>query len=117
MPNTKPVGVAYSDPQLDSVNVSGTSALGAVTASTVTATGAVASSSTVTGSALAATTAAGTQITFGNGQVFIALATAITANSTTTSAAAGSLGITSHATGVGKLFMSDGSKWQYAVVA
>lgn len=111
MPNTKPVGVAYSDPALDSVTVSGTSALGAVTASTVTAT------STVTGSALAATTAAGTQITFGNGQVFIALATAITANSTTTSAPAGSLGITSHATGVGYLYMSDGSKWQYAKVA
>ena len=117
MPNTKPVGVAYSDPAFDSVAVMGAvtaasaAATGAVTAATVTASGAV------TGSALAATTAAGTQITFGNGQLFIALATAITANSTTTSAASGSLGITSHATGIGKLFMSDGSKWQYAVVA
>lgn len=106
MPNTKPIGVAYSDPALDSAAVSG-----AVTAATVTATGAV------TGSALASTTAAGTQITFGNGQLFIALSTAITANSTTTSAPAGSLGITSHATGVGYLYMSDGSKWQYAKVA
>ena len=30
MPNTKAVGVAYSDPQFDSVNVSGASALAGV---------------------------------------------------------------------------------------
>lgn len=41
MPNTKAVGVAYSDPQLDSVTVTGASALAAVTATTVAATGAV----------------------------------------------------------------------------
>lgn len=56
-------------------------------------------------------------IMFTNGQYFVTLATAITANSTTTSAPAGSIGITSHATGRGKLFVSDGSKWQYAAVA
>ena len=41
MPNTKPIGVAYSDPALDSVTVSGASSLAAVTATTVGATGAV----------------------------------------------------------------------------
>lgn len=38
--------------------------------------------------------------------------TAITANSTTTSAPAGSLAVTSHATGRNSIFRSDGSKWQ-----
>lgn len=56
-------------------------------------------------------------IQFTNGAYFVALTTAITANSTTTSAPAGSIGITTNATGVGKLFVSDGSKWQYMAVA
>lgn len=56
-------------------------------------------------------------IRFPNGQVFSALDTAITANVTLTALPAGSIGITSHATGKGKFFMSDGAKWQYAVVA
>jgi len=56
-------------------------------------------------------------IQFTNGQQLVCLSTAITANSTTTSAPAGSIGITSNATGVGKLFVSDGSKWQYASVS
>jgi hypothetical protein len=56
-------------------------------------------------------------IEFSNQQRLVALTTAITANSTLTNAPAGSPGITSHATGVGKLFMSDGTKWQFAVVA
>ncbi len=55
--------------------------------------------------------------TLANAQQIVALTTAITANSTTTTAPAGSIGVTSHATGVGKLFMSDGSKWQFAAVA
>jgi hypothetical protein len=54
---------------------------------------------------------------FSNQQRLVALTTAITANSTTTNAPIGSIGITSHATGRGKLFMSDGTKWQFAVVA
>jgi hypothetical protein len=45
------------------------------------------------------------------------LTSAITANSTTTAAPVGSLGTTTNATGLGKLFTSDGSKWQYAAVA
>jgi hypothetical protein len=56
-------------------------------------------------------------IQFTNGQYLIALSTAITANSTTTASPAGSIGITTNATGVGKLFVSDGSKWQYASVS
>ena len=43
--------------------------------------------------------------------------TAITANSTTTDAPAGSLGYTTHATGRGKAFYSDGTKWQYQAVS
>ena len=36
MPNTKAVGVAFSDPEFDSVTVTGASALQAVTATTIT---------------------------------------------------------------------------------
>jgi hypothetical protein len=46
------------------------------------------------------------------GTEFHWLTTAITANSTLTSAPAGSFAITSHATGRGALFYSDGTKWQ-----
>jgi DUF4097 and DUF4098 domain-containing protein YvlB len=56
MPNTKAVGVAYSDPEFESVTVTGASALQAVTATTITAT-------TVTGTIrlpVAAVAAAGT---------------------------------------------------------
>ena len=96
MPNTKPVGVAYSDPEL----VSGTTITGAaITSSTFT-------SSATTGATIANGTA---------GLYF--LTSAITANSTTTSAPAGSLATTTNATGLGKLFISDGTKWQYPVVA
>jgi hypothetical protein len=45
------------------------------------------------------------------------LTSAITANTTVTTAPAGSLATTSNATGLGKLFISDGSKWQFPVVA
>jgi len=45
------------------------------------------------------------------------LDTAITADTTTTSAPAGSIGVTTNATGVGSMFISDGAKWQFAVVA
>jgi len=45
------------------------------------------------------------------------LTTAITANTTTTTAVAGSIGVTTNATGVGKLFVSDGAKWQFAAIS
>ena len=40
---------------------------------------------------------------------------AITANSTLTSAPAGSMAFTTNATGQGRLFYSDGTKWQSAL--
>ena len=94
MANTKAVGVAYSDPEFESVSVTG-----AITAPTIT--------STATTSAVVANATAGLYF----------LTTAITANSTTTSAPVGSLATTTNATGLGKLFVSDGTKWQYPVVA
>lgn len=97
MPNTKPVGVAYSDPDL----TSGTAISGAtITASTVSGT---------------FTSTADAVISNANAGIYI-LSTAITANSTTTSAPAGSLGITTNATGKGKLFYADGTKWQFMAI-
>jgi hypothetical protein len=97
MPNTKATGVAYADPQFESLTVTGTSTLGAVTATSVTTSGTAAAANAVAG--------------------LYFLNTAITVNVTTTTAAAGSLATTSNATGLGKLFISDGTKWQYPVVA
>jgi hypothetical protein len=98
MANNRPIGVAYADPELDSVTVSG-----AVVANG----GVIASTIQTTGNEVAANLNAGVYI----------LSTAITANTTTTSAPSGSLGITTNATGLGKLFYSDGSKWQFAAVS
>lgn len=57
MPNTKAIGVAYSDPQFDSVDVSGAvAATGAVTAASVATTGGV---SAYTGTAVPAGGTAG----------------------------------------------------------
>lgn len=105
MANTKATGVAYADPQFDSVVVTGASTLAAVTATTVAATGAISTSAT-NGAAVSSGTA---------GLYF--LTSAITANSTTTTAPVGSLATTTNATGLGKLYIADGTKWQYAVVA
>lgn len=44
---------------------------------------------------------------------FYYLTTAITANSTTTTAPAGSKGFTTNATGRASAFVSDGTKWQF----
>lgn len=98
MPNTKAVGVAYADPEFESVVVSG---------STVANGGVIASTIQTTGNEVAANLNAGVYI----------LSTAITANVTTTSAPTGSLGITTNATGVGKLFYSDGTKWQFMAIS
>ena len=110
MSNTKPVGVAFSDPEL----VAGT-----------TITGATISGGTISGAALATSSYSGTFTSTATTDAVIANATAglyfltgaITANSTTTSAPKGSIGTTSNATGAGKLFVSDGTIWQFAVVA
>ncbi len=53
----------------------------------------------------------GTNLVACNVLVFT-LTSAITANSTTTSTAAGTIAITSNATGIGNVFRSDGTKWQ-----
>ena len=100
MANTKPVGVAYSDPEL----VAGT-----------TITGAVISDSTVSGT-LTSTATTGPVVANATAGLYF-LTSAITANSTTTTAPVGSLATTTNATGTGKLFISDGTKWQYPVVA
>lgn len=50
--------------------------------------------------------------TLANGVRVYLLSVAVTANVTTTSAPAGSIGITSNATGRGTPFYSDGTKWQ-----
>jgi hypothetical protein len=100
MPNTKAVGVAFADPEFESVTVSGA----------VTASGAV------TGGSIVSTAASGAVASNANAGVYI-LSTAITANVTTTSVPVGSLGITTNATGRGKLFYSDGSKWQFMAIS
>ena len=65
----------------------------------------------------AAKSLGGTILLSATGAGLYFLDTAVTANSTTTSAPAGSIGVTTNATGLGKLFISDGTKWQFAVVA
>lgn len=120
MPNTKPVGVAYSDPEL----TSGT------TLTSATISGGTINNAPIGGTtraAIAGTTVSGTSgytTTATTGAVasnatggFYFLSTAITANVTTTTAPAGSLGITSHATGTGKLFYSDATKWQFFAIS
>lgn len=53
--------------------------------------------------------------TLANGIRLYQLSTAITANSTTTTAPEGSVAVTSHSTGRGMWFYSDGTKWQAQV--
>jgi hypothetical protein len=57
----------------------------------------------------------GSILQFANGLQIQSLSVAITANTTTTTAPAGSLGITTNATGNASVFVSDGSKWQLAL--
>ncbi len=92
--NTKAIGVAYADPEFEVVN----------------ATDYISSDQFINN------TPTGPVVQNINAGLYF-LSTAITANSTTTSAPAGSLGTTTYATGLGKLFISDGTKWQYPVVA
>lgn len=47
------------------------------------------------------------------GKRLYVLATAVVANTTTTTVPAGSFAVTTHATGQSSIFVSDGSKWQY----
>lgn len=110
MANSKSVGVAFSDPEL----VSGTTITGAAIS------GGTIAGATVTGATLTTATVSGTFTSTATTDAVIANATAglyfltgaITANSTTTSAPKGSIATTTNATGTGKIFISDGSKWQ-----
>lgn len=84
MPNTKAIGVAYSDPEFDSVTVTGAvAATGAVTAASVAATGNVTADSA-------------TAVVAGGASAFLATSTAnlgiyIGSGAPTVSAAQGSL--------------------------
>jgi hypothetical protein len=106
MANTKPVGVAYSDPELTNPELTGTlSGAGAIST-----TGAI----TTTGAMTAATMATTGNSIAGNANgAIVFLSTAITANSTTTSLTAGTIAFTNNATGIGKAFYSDGTKFQF----
>jgi hypothetical protein len=53
----------------------------------------------------------GSYTTFGAVRIY-GFSTAITANTTTTSPPAGSIAFTTNATGRGRVFYSDGTKWQ-----
>lgn len=67
------------------------------------------SSGNMTGSGVS-----GSYIQFGAVKLY-GFSSAITENSTTTTAASGSIAFTTNATGAGKIFYSDGTKWQLAV--
>jgi len=109
MANSKPVGVAYSDPALSGGTLDN-SPVGATTP----ASGAFTTLSSTT--APSTTDSSGAVAGNASAKLYI-LSTAITANSTTTSAPAGSLGITTNATGLGKLFYADGTKWQFMAIS
>jgi hypothetical protein len=146
MSNSISTGVAYKDPEFSDVVVTGDlsvagtftlggnvltpaelAALDGVTAGTVTANKAVivdankdiGTFGAVTGATFTGgfTSNSSSGLLVGNaaGGVYF-LSTAITANSTATTVPAGSLGLTSNATGVGKLFVSDGALWQVASI-
>ena len=72
-------------------------------------------SGAVTGGSIVSTATSGAVASNANAGVYV-LSTAITATVTTTSAPAGSLGITTNATGIGKLFYSDGTVWRFMAI-
>ena len=112
MPNTKATGVAYADPQFESVTVTGS-----VTADTMTATnGITAGVSNIAGVVSTSFTSTSPAAVSNGVAGLYFLTTAITAGVTTTTAPAGSLATTTNATGAGKLFTSVGGKWEYPVV-
>ncbi len=109
MPNSKPIGVAYSDPALSGATID-SSAIGGTTPA--------AGAFTTLSSTTAPSTSDSTGAVAGNANAkIVILSTAITANVTTTSVATGSLGITTNATGLGKLFYADGTKWQFMAIS
>lgn len=114
MPNTKPVGVAYSDPELVSGTTITSPAISGGTIALATITGCTLTTATVSGT-FTSTATTGPVVANATAGLYF-LTSAITANSTATTAPVGSLATTTNATGLGKLFISDGTKWQYPVV-
>lgn len=119
MGNTKSVGIAYSDPDISggtqtSVTQTGGTINSTPIGGTTPAAGAFTTVSGTSGFTTSATTGAVASNATGG---YYFLSTAITANSTTTTAPVGSIGVTSHATGNTKIFISDGTKWQYPGVS
>jgi hypothetical protein len=108
MSNNKSVGIAFSDPDLSGGTINNTP-IGATTPSTGAFT-------TLTSTTAPATTDATGAVAGNANAKIVILSTAITANVTTTSLATGSLGITTNATGLGKLFYADGTKWQFMAI-
>jgi hypothetical protein len=94
MPNTKATGVAYADPEFESVTSTGP----------------------VIGNGIVSTASSGAVASNANAGVYV-LSTAITSGVTATTAPAGSLGITTNATGIGKLFYSTGSVWSFMAIS
>jgi hypothetical protein len=146
MSNSISTGVAYKDPEFSDVVVTGDlsvggnltlggnvltpaelAALDGVTAGTVTANKAVivdankdiSTFGAVTGATFTggftSNSSSGKLVSNAAGGVYF-LSTAITATVTSTDVPAGSLGLTSNATGIGKLFISDGSVWNFAAI-
>jgi len=110
MPNLKAQGVAYSDPLFNEVTVAGpVVASGSITGGSIVASG------SITGGSIVSTAASGAVASNATAGIYI-LSTAITNNVTATTAPSGSLGITSNATGLGKLFYSNGSVWLFAAI-
>jgi hypothetical protein len=60
---------------------------------------------------LVGTQVSGSYVTLGAVRIY-GFSTAITADTTTTSAPAGSIAFTTNSTGRGRMFYSDGTKWQ-----
>jgi hypothetical protein len=56
--------------------------------------------------------ATGNYVSFGSKRIYY-FTTAITANTTTTTAPAGSIALTTNSTGRMSIFVSDATKWQY----
>jgi hypothetical protein len=118
MPNNKPIGVAYADPALaDATIATSTITGGTINATPIGGTTPAAVAGTTVSGTSGYTTSATTGAVASNATGgFYLLSTAITADTTTTTAPVGSFGVTAHATGRGKLFYSDGTKWQLGAI-
>jgi len=119
MPNNKPIGVAYADPALADATIATSTITGGTINNTPIGgtTAAAGAFTTLTSSSpVVVSAASGNLINNANAGIFI-LSTAITSGVTTTSAPSGSLGLTTNATGLGKLFYSDGTNWLFAAIS